>query len=95
MRMMHSMEYDDEDKIDARLPIPCDKPDYPYNLRFSLTEKEFKKLPGIEPNDAQVGATFHFFGMAKVTSARVDENGCCVECQITELGIESEDEENQ
>ena len=35
------MELDDEDKLDAIMPIPMDnKPDFPYGLRICLTEKE-------------------------------------------------------
>ena len=95
MRVMQSMEYDDEDKLDAVLPMPATKPDFPYNLRISLTERELKKLD-LDPKDAEVGGMIHGFFMGRVTSVRIDpDEKCCVEIQIEDLGIESEDEENE
>lgn len=98
MRVMKSMELDDEDKMDALMPIPMpDKPDYPYGLRICLTEKEFKKL-GLDAADAVVGGIFHLHGLARITSVHASdgEGGqCCrVEAQIEDLDIESEDSEN-
>ena len=99
MLTMQSMELDDEDKIDALMPIAMpDKPDFPYGLRISITEKEFKKM-GVDMSDVNVGGMFHLHGLARVTSvSKTDgpEGECCrVEAQIEDLAIESEDEENR
>lgn len=94
---MTDMELDDESKMDAVMPIPTDKPDYPWGLRITLTEKEFEKL-GLDPRDAAIGGIFHGHFLATVTcvNANSSESGdCCrVEAQITHLAIESEDEED-
>ncbi len=96
--IMKSMELDDEEKIDAPMPIPTEKPDYPWGLRISLTQAELDKL-NLDPDDAVVGGIFHLFGMARITyvSQSEDENGSCcrIEAQIESLGVESEDEENE
>ena len=95
---MTSMELDDEEKLDAAMPIPMqDKPEFPYGLRICLTEAEFKKLD-LDPAAAKVGGIFHGHFLARITSvsASDNENGACcrVEAQIEDLEIESEDEEN-
>lgn len=98
MIVMKSMELDDEDKIDACMPIamPC-KPDFPYGLRITLTHKEFENL-GLDPSCAEVGGIFHGHFMARITSVSAEQtNGgesCRVEAQIEDLAIESEDDEN-
>ena len=96
---MVSMELDDEDKLDAIMPIPMDnKPDFPYGLRICLTEKELDKLE-LDHSDAIVGGMVHGHFMAKITSVSMTETDgekCCrVELQIEDLSIESEDEENE
>lgn len=93
------MEYGDEDKLDACCPMPMpNKPDFPYGLRISLTDKELSKL-GIDHADAFVGGIFHGHFMARITSVSADENedrkSCRLEAQIEDLAIESEDEENE
>lgn len=98
MRVMQSMELNDEDKIDALMPIPMpDKPDFPYGLKICLTEKELEKLK-VDPSDAEIGGTFHLCAMARVTSVSMtkeDGRDCCrIECQIEEMTVESEDHEN-
>jgi hypothetical protein len=95
---MTDMELDDDDKLDAAMPIAMpDKPDYPYGLRICLTEKEFEKL-GLDPSDAFVGGMIHGHFMGRITSCSSTdgEMGQCsrVEIQIENLAIESEDEEN-
>lgn len=98
MIVMQSMELDDEDKLDAVMPIAMpDKPDFPYGLRISLCEKEFEKL-GLDPADATVGGICHGHFLARVTSVSASEGSdgkCCrIELQIEDLAIESEDDEN-
>lgn len=99
MFTMQDMELDDEDQLDAVMPIPMpEKPRYPYGLRICLTEAEFKKL-GLDHADAEVGAMFHGHFMARVTSVSSNEDDggehCRVEAQIESLAVESEDEENE
>lgn len=101
MKIMHDMELDDEDKLDHPMPMSVGmspKPDYPYGLRISLTDKELRKL-GVDPEEACVGGTVHLFAMAEITSVSKNDTGdgpcCCVELQIQKLGVESEDEENE
>lgn len=99
MIAMKSMELDDEDKLDALMPLPMpEKPDYPYGLKICLTEKELKKLE-IDHSDAFVGATFHGHFMARVTSVSTEKRDgveCCrIEAQLEEIAVESEDAENE
>ncbi len=98
---LKSMELDDEDKQDTVTPYPMpDKPDFPYGLRISLTDKEFEKL-GIDEQSAEVGGTVHLHAMARITSVNHTQNDggdkCCrVELQIESLAIDSfEDEEDE
>jgi hypothetical protein len=96
-RALVSMELDDEEKAEQCQPS-CDKPDFPYGLRISLTEKEFERL-GLNPADAECGAIFHGHFMARVTSVYANDGAsgatCRVEAQIEDLAIESEDEEDE
>jgi hypothetical protein len=99
MIVMQSMELDDEDKLDAIMPMPmADKPDYPYGLRICLTEKELEKL-GIDASDAVDGGICHGHFMARITCVSAEQRDgkqCCrIEMQIEELAIESEDAENE
>ncbi len=96
---MQSMELDDEDKLDAAGPFPLpDKPDYPYGLQICLTHREFEKL-GLDPAEAFVGGICHLHALARITSVSANDgasgSSCRVEMQITDLAIESEDEENK
>jgi len=95
---MRSMELDDEQKHDAVMPIPADKPDYPYGLRIALTHVEMEKL-GLDPSCAVVGGMFHGHFMARITSVSAEDregSSCCrIEAQIEDLAIECEDEENE
>jgi hypothetical protein len=99
MLTMTDMEMDDEDQLDAIMPIAMpDKPRFPYGLRICLTEKEFEKL-GLDPRDAIVGGICHGHFLARVTDVHAAENdggsSCRVELQIEDLAIESEDEEDK
>ena len=99
LRPMTSMELDDEDSLDAccPMPMPC-KPDYPYGLKITLTDKELEKLK-IDHADAFVGGTFHGHFMARITSVSADEGSdgkhSRLEAQIEDLSIESESEEDE
>lgn len=91
---MVSLEYDDEDSLDAIMPIPMpDKPKYPYGLRICLTEKELSKL-GLEA-DCNVGDIIDLRAFARVTSVSSNEmegGKCCcrVELQIETMSVENE-----
>lgn len=97
---MVDMELDDESKMDAPMPILMDnKPDYPYGLRISLTNREMKKLD-LDPDYAKVGGIVHLSAMARITHVSHSDSGpddynCCVELQIEDLVVHSEDEENE
>ena len=98
MRHMVDMELDDEDKLDLSAAIPALKPEYPYGLKISLTEKEFEKL-GLDHSVAEVDGIIHGHFMGRITSVsheqRQEKECCRVEIQIESLEIESEDEENE
>ena len=95
MIALQSMELDDEDKLDAPMPIAMpDKPDYPFGLVISLTDAELAKLD-LDPADATVGGMFMFTAMARITSVSSNESegrSCCrVEAQIEQMGIADTD----
>lgn len=88
---MVSMELDDEDKIEAATEVAPNKPDWPWGLRITLTDKELVKL-GLDPSDAEVGDTFHGCFEARITSTNSSQNEdgstCCrIEAQIEALRI--------
>ncbi len=98
MIVMKSLELDDEEKLDAVMPIAMpSKPDYPYGCRICLTEKEFEKL-GLDPAEACIDGVIHLHALGRVTSVSKTEGPegeCCrVEIQLTDMAVESEDEEN-
>ena len=99
MIQMISVELDDEDQLDAVMPIAMpEKPRYPYGLKICITEKEFEKL-NLDPSDAVIGGIFHGHFLARITGIFKNEtdssDACCrVEAQIEDLAIESEDEED-
>lgn len=79
-------------------PTPYKGPRYPYGLALCLGKEELKKLDLDE--DPEVGDTIHLFALAKVTSASQSERAdgtteSRVELQITHLGVEDEDDENE
>lgn len=99
MQIMHSMELDDEEKLDFSAPIPMPQgPDFPCGLRICLTEKQLDKLQ-LDAEGAVIGGLVHGHFMARITSISSDErdgaSSCRIEMQIEDLGIESEDEENK
>jgi hypothetical protein len=100
MRHMKSMELDDDSKLDTAASFPAlTKTDYPCGLRISLSEKEFEKL-GLDHMEAEVDGMVHGHFIGRITHVShgkgPDDEPCCrVEIQIEDLGIESEDEENE
>lgn len=85
---MVDLELDDEDKLDAFMPIPMpDKPRYPYGLRICLCKDELEKL-GLDLPD--VGDVVDLRAFGEVTSVSDGEGGRRVEIQIQRLSIENE-----
>lgn len=72
---------------------------YPYGLCLSLDKDTLEKLD-VDFDRVEVGETYHLFIMAKVTakSKGARENMDpheCIEMQVTHMGAESEDQENE
>lgn len=100
--MARSPEEVKKDLAPLAMPSPESAPSYPYGLCISLTEDELEKL-GID-GDCEIGDMIHLFAMAEVTScsehktkaADGSEKTCCrIELQITHLGLEDEDREEE
>ena len=89
---MRSMELEDEEKLDFLAPLPMDKPDFPYHLRFALTESEFKKLD-IDPSEAKSGESCTGRFHARITSVHSEDGKTRVEFQIEDLELDCDDEE--
>lgn len=92
------MEMDDEDKMDASMPIAMpSKPDYPYGLRISLSHNELEKL-GLDA-DCEVGDMLDMRCFATVTSVSKNEDaggkGCRIELQIEKMAVENEMNEGE
>lgn len=86
-----------ENKQTSIAPTTVDQSIYPYGLCISLTHEELEKL-NLEP-DCQVGDMIHIMAMAKVTSISqyetAENTNCRIELQITHLGLEDEDMEDE
>lgn len=90
---MADMALDDEDIMDAPMPIPMtERARYPYGLRICLTHHELEKL-GLDA-DCDVGDIIDLRAFAVVTSISKEETkggeSCRVELQIEKLAIEPE-----
>jgi hypothetical protein len=93
--------------LDMACPVPIDlkdRPQFPYNLQFCLTDSEFRKFKKagqdhIDPADAFVGGIVHIHALARITSVSANQTESGekrrVEFQIEDLGVESEDAENE
>lgn len=94
---LQDMRRTDEEKQEATQISPANINEYPYGLSICLTEGELEKL-GLE-GDCEVGDMLHLFALAKVTSVSKNDTGsgekCRIELQITHLGTESEDQEDE
>lgn len=96
--LLHDLELDDEDKLDAVMPIAMSKPDYPCGMRLSLQEPQLKTLDMMDPMP-KVGDYVMMTVLARVThcsqsdSAMMGQN-CCVELQVEKAmahDVEGED----
>lgn len=95
---MMSMELDDESMLDQVLPIPMEqRPSFPCELKISLTQRVLDMLK-MDASDVEPGDMIHGHFMARATMCRSEdmEGGpnCCIELQIEDLEIESEDAED-
>ena len=75
-------------------PIPCDRPDFPYGLRITFSEKELKKLGLGLP---EIGDMIDMRCFAVVTSVSQNEEKSGqtqrVEMQIERISAEAEADE--
>jgi hypothetical protein len=68
------------------------EPEYPYGLCISLCKDELEKL-GIKIEDYKIGDVIALDAVTKVKAISQDDQGYDrLELQITELGIETEDD---
>jgi hypothetical protein len=87
---MVDLELDDEDKLDAAMPIAMpSKPDYPYGCRICLCASEMKKLD-LDPRDCKIGDVIDLRCFGEVTSISADR----CEIQIQKMAVENEMEED-
>ena len=91
------MELSDEEKLDTCMPMPCERPNYPWGLKICLTHNELDKL-GLDA-DCSIGDLIDMRCMAEVTSVSKSDgaNGeeCRVELQIKFMSCENEAEEDE
>ena len=92
------MEMTDDEKLDRAIPEMPSKPDYPWGLRISLTEKELEKL-GLDA-DCDIGDLIDIRAFAVVTSVsknKMDsgEESVRVELQIEKMCVEDELSEDE
>ena len=100
MRKMIDMKRTQAEKSDATdlaMPSVSDAPDYPYGLGICLTGDELDKLD--LPDDCEVGDMIDIRAMGVVTSvSKRQVNGsseCRVEIQLTHIGLEDEETEDE
>lgn len=96
---MVELRRSDEERQEAGTPQPFNASEYPYGLAISLDDLTLKKLD-VDFDGIELGETYHLFVLAKVTAKSRHENENsgqreCVELQITHMGAESEDAENE
>lgn len=91
-KAMVSLELDDEDKMDAAMPIPMSsKPDFPFGTRICLTSTELSKL-GLDA-DCEVGEELEFMARARVTSVTKSDMCSRVELQIEDMAVQDSEED--
>ena len=93
MAKMVDLEYDDEDIAD--MPMPFDlkvKKRYPWNTKFSLTDKELRKMD-VDVADYDKDDLIDMRCFGKIVGKSEDENGCRLEIQIERIAVENEDRE--
>lgn len=96
---MTDMRRTPEEKSEAMYGTLHSVGEYPYGLAISLDNESLKKLE-VDFDSVEVGETYHFMAMAKVTSKSRNERDSggpceCIELQITSLSAESEDAEGE
>jgi hypothetical protein len=97
---MHSMELDDEDKLDieARAEKAMKGPDYPWGLKIRLSQKELDKL-GLDPDDVDAGDFVHLLAFARVTHVAKSDGhagkSSDVELQIEKMAVACDDDDDE
>lgn len=71
-----------------------DGPAYPPGCCIYLDDSTLKKLD-LDAADVERGDTLHAFILAKVERISDGPEGQCIHMQITDMGIEDEDRENE
>ena len=82
------MELDDEEQLDAIMPMPTNRPRYPFGLRICLGPPELKKL-GLDA-DCSVGDMIDLRAFASVTCVHSEAGSARVELQIEKIALENE-----
>ena len=90
MAKMVDLELDDEDKLDAIMPMPMAKPDYPFGLRICLCGPEMGKLK-LDPTDVKIGDYLDIRAFGEITSVSRER----VEIQLQRMSVENETDENE
>lgn len=86
--VLTSMELDDEQKLDAPMPIRMpSKPDFPFGLRICLTNCELDKL-NLDISEAVVGGIVHGQFIGRITNVSASD-GDTGPSSRTEIQIES------
>lgn len=96
-RMMSMARTPAEMAEEAPMAIMAQRvPVYPYGLSLSFDDETMAKLD--IDDDCEVGDIVHFFALARVTAVSANETSdgkrMRVELQITDMSVESEDDEN-
>ena len=94
------LRYNDEDREDDMMTAPAGiafgrqpKPQYPYSMKVSFSEKELRKMK-CSARDFKVGEILDIRAMGAVTAVREEEGNCCVEVQLERIACENEDDES-
>jgi major coat protein len=69
------------------------EPEYPYGLSLHLSDEVLEKL-GLKAEDYKIGDTLPLDAVAKVTGISQHEGYSCLDLQITDLGIETDKDED-
>ena len=86
------LELSDDDKLDASMPLPMARPDYPPGLRICLCTSELEKL-GLDA-DCDEGDMIDIRAFGIVTSVHKENGNNRVEIQLIRMAVENELEED-
>lgn len=96
LRKLISMARSVEEIKDAASPLAMEASKYDWGLTLRFSQETLEKL-NLDTDDVEVGDLLHMICMAEVTSVSKHDSGdgerCCVELQLTHIGIENESTE--